>query len=29
VFLSDGKVVGDLASPTVDSVLGQMKMLGT
>ncbi|MGH3733006.1 MAG: ABC transporter ATP-binding protein [Acidimicrobiales bacterium] len=29
VFLADGKVVGDLANPTVDSVLEQMKRLGS
>ena len=29
VFLADGKVVGDLASPTADSVLEQMLMLGS
>ncbi|HEY5429793.1 MAG TPA: ABC transporter ATP-binding protein [Solirubrobacteraceae bacterium] len=29
VFLSDGQVVGDLPAPTVDSVLGQMKLLGS
>ena len=28
VFLADGKVVGQLGSPTVDAVLGQMKNLG-
>ena len=28
VFLADGKVVGELVSPTVDAVLGQMKKLG-
>jgi putative ABC transport system ATP-binding protein len=28
VFLADGKVVGDLAEPTADSVLEQMKQLG-
>ena len=28
VFLADGKVVGELASPTVDAVLEQMKKLG-
>ena len=29
VFLADGKVVGDLADPTADSVLEQMKQLGS
>jgi putative ABC transport system ATP-binding protein len=29
VFLADGKVVGDLASPTADTVLERMKQLGT
>ena len=29
VFLADGKVVGELASPTADSVLEHMKELGT
>jgi putative ABC transport system ATP-binding protein len=29
VFLADGQVVGDLADPTADSVLEQMKLLGT
>ncbi|MGI8711640.1 MAG: ABC transporter ATP-binding protein [Solirubrobacteraceae bacterium] len=29
VFLADGKVVGDLLSPTADSVLGQMRTLGS
>ena len=29
VFLADGTVVGDLAEPTVDSVLEQMKRLGS
>jgi putative ABC transport system ATP-binding protein len=29
VFLADGKLVGDLADPTVDSVLEQMKQLGS
>ena len=29
VFLADGKVVGELLSPTADSVLEQMKQLGT
>jgi putative ABC transport system ATP-binding protein len=28
VFLADGTAVGELASPTVDAVLGQMKQLG-
>jgi putative ABC transport system ATP-binding protein len=28
VFLADGRVVGELASPTVDTVLEQMKRLG-
>jgi putative ABC transport system ATP-binding protein len=28
VFLADGQVVGELVSPTVDAVLGQMKKLG-
>jgi putative ABC transport system ATP-binding protein len=28
VFLADGKVVGELASPTADTVLEQMKQLG-
>jgi putative ABC transport system ATP-binding protein len=28
VFLADGTVVGELASPTADSVLEQMKQLG-
>jgi putative ABC transport system ATP-binding protein len=28
VFLGDGQVVGELVSPTVDAVLGQMKKLG-
>jgi putative ABC transport system ATP-binding protein len=28
VFLADGKVVGELVSPTADSVLEQMKMVG-
>jgi putative ABC transport system ATP-binding protein len=27
VFLADGKVVGELASPTADTVLEQMKKL--
>jgi putative ABC transport system ATP-binding protein len=27
VFLADGKVVGELANPTADSVLEQMKLL--
>jgi putative ABC transport system ATP-binding protein len=29
VFLADGQVVGDLAGPTADSVLEQMKKLGS
>jgi putative ABC transport system ATP-binding protein len=29
VFLADGQVVGELASPTADSVLEQMKLLGS
>ena len=29
VFLADGKVVGELLSPTADSVLEQMKQLGS
>ncbi len=29
VFLADGKVVGELASPTADAVLEHMKQLGT
>ena len=29
LFLADGKVVGELASPTVDSILEKMKQLGT
>jgi putative ABC transport system ATP-binding protein len=29
VFLADGKVEGELASPTADSVLERMKRLGT
>jgi putative ABC transport system ATP-binding protein len=29
VFLADGKAVGDLAAPTADSVLEQMKQLGS
>jgi putative ABC transport system ATP-binding protein len=29
VFLADGKVVGELASPTAESVLEQMKQLGS
>ncbi len=29
VFLADGQVVGDLADPTADSVLEQMKQLGS
>ena len=29
VFLADGKIVGELASPTPDSILEQMKLLGT
>ena len=29
VFLADGKVVGELASPTADTVLEQMKRLGS
>jgi len=29
VFLADGKIVGELASPTADSILEQMKLLGT
>ena len=29
VFLADGKVVGDLSSPTADTVLEQMRQLGT
>ena len=29
VFLADGRVVGELASPTTDSVLEQMKRLGS
>ena len=28
VFLADGGVVGELASPTADAVLEQMKQLG-
>jgi putative ABC transport system ATP-binding protein len=29
VFLADGKVVGELLSPTADSVLERMKQLGS
>ena len=29
VFLADGKVVDELVSPTADSVLEQMKQLGS
>ena len=29
VFLGDGKIVGELASPTADSVLDQMRKMGT
>jgi len=29
VFLADGKIVGELASPTPDSILEQMKLLGS
>ena len=29
VFLADGTIVGELASPTADSILEQMKLLGT
>ena len=29
VFLADGRVVGELASPTADSVLEQMRKLGS
>jgi putative ABC transport system ATP-binding protein len=29
VFLADGQVVGELLSPTADSVLEQMKRLGS
>ena len=29
VFLADGKVVGELVSPTADAVLEQMKKLGS
>ncbi len=29
VFLADGKIVGELASPTPDTILEQMKLLGT
>jgi len=29
VFLADGNVVGELHSPTADTVLEQMKQLGT
>jgi len=29
VFLADGAIVGELASPTADSILEQMKLLGT
>jgi putative ABC transport system ATP-binding protein len=29
VFLADGRLVGELAEPTVDSILGQMKQLGS
>jgi putative ABC transport system ATP-binding protein len=29
VFLADGRVVGDLGTPTVDSVLERMKQLGS
>ena len=29
VFLADGRVVGELISPTADAVLEQMKQLGS
>jgi putative ABC transport system ATP-binding protein len=29
VFLADGKVVGELAEPTTDTILEQMKRLGS
>ena len=29
LFLADGKIVGELASPTPDTILEQMKLLGT
>ena len=29
LFLADGNVVGELASPTVDTILEKMKQLGT
>jgi len=29
IFLADGKIVGELASPTADSILEQMKLLGS
>ena len=29
VFLADGRVVGEITSPTADSVLEQMKKLGS
>jgi putative ABC transport system ATP-binding protein len=29
LFLADGKVVGELAAPTADSILEQMKALGS
>jgi hypothetical protein len=29
VFLADGKVVGEIIDPTADSVLEQMKQLGS
>ncbi|MGH9017261.1 MAG: ABC transporter ATP-binding protein [Acidimicrobiales bacterium] len=29
LFLADGKIVGELASPTADTILEQMKLLGT
>jgi putative ABC transport system ATP-binding protein len=29
VFLADGKVVGELAEPTADTILEQMKRLGS
>jgi putative ABC transport system ATP-binding protein len=28
IFLADGRVVADLAAPTADAILGQMKALG-
>ena len=29
VFLADGKVVGELATPTTDTILEQMKQFGS